>query len=279
MENASTKSAIPQSYAMKGEVLTAIPKTLPFRILPASRKYFAAAAPGSFFGRLFPRETLHFVHSSASLHWLSEVPEKIADRNSDAWNKGRIYCVNSPKEVADAYAAQQRKDLENFMHARAQELVSNGLMVIRMAAAPDEILDSDTKPGEQFELLGSCLLDMTKEGLGSEEKVDSFNLPIFYSSVNDVMAILGANGCFSIEWLQVLSLEHILGDLTVEVATSTCRAVLEELLEKHFGSGIIDELFNRFGKKVKEFPHLLNAHKQGIVQLFVILKRKLHDRP
>lgn len=34
---------------------------------------FVAAAPGSFYARLFPRNTLHFVHSSYSLHWLSKV--------------------------------------------------------------------------------------------------------------------------------------------------------------------------------------------------------------
>jgi len=58
-----------------------------FRILPSfsvntdikndggavDRSYFAAGVPGSFYGRLFPDKTLHFVHSSFSLHWLSQV--------------------------------------------------------------------------------------------------------------------------------------------------------------------------------------------------------------
>lgn len=34
---------------------------------------FVAAMPGSFYGRLFPKESLHFMHSSSSLHWLSQV--------------------------------------------------------------------------------------------------------------------------------------------------------------------------------------------------------------
>lgn len=34
---------------------------------------FVSAVPGSFYGRLFPRDSLHFVHSSSSLHWLSQV--------------------------------------------------------------------------------------------------------------------------------------------------------------------------------------------------------------
>lgn len=34
--------------------------------------YFTGV-PGSFYGRLFPSKSLHFVHSSYSLHWLSQV--------------------------------------------------------------------------------------------------------------------------------------------------------------------------------------------------------------
>lgn len=34
---------------------------------------FVSGVPGSFYGRLFPRNSLHFVHSSSSLHWLSQV--------------------------------------------------------------------------------------------------------------------------------------------------------------------------------------------------------------
>lgn len=37
------------------------------------RDCFVAGVPGSFYGRLFPRRSLHFVHSSSSLHWLSQV--------------------------------------------------------------------------------------------------------------------------------------------------------------------------------------------------------------
>jgi len=34
---------------------------------------FFNGVPGSFYGRIFPRKTLHFVHSSYSLMWLSKV--------------------------------------------------------------------------------------------------------------------------------------------------------------------------------------------------------------
>lgn len=34
---------------------------------------YVAAVPGSFYHRLFPSRSLHFLHSSCSLHWLSQV--------------------------------------------------------------------------------------------------------------------------------------------------------------------------------------------------------------
>ena len=34
---------------------------------------FFSGTPGSFYGRLFPNDSIHFFHSSYSLHWLSKV--------------------------------------------------------------------------------------------------------------------------------------------------------------------------------------------------------------
>jgi len=34
---------------------------------------FIAAMPGNFYGRLFPDHSLHFIHSSYSVHWRSQV--------------------------------------------------------------------------------------------------------------------------------------------------------------------------------------------------------------
>ncbi|KAL0679236.1 hypothetical protein Bca4012_007217 [Brassica carinata] len=39
-----------------------------------SPSVFIAAFPGSFYGRLFPENTIHFIYASFSLHWLSKIP-------------------------------------------------------------------------------------------------------------------------------------------------------------------------------------------------------------
>jgi hypothetical protein len=134
-----------------------------FKNLPSNRNYFASGVPGSFYGRLFPKESINVFHSSASLNWISKVPKEITDRSSAAWNKGRIHYTNAPKEVVDAYANQYQKDMEIFLHARAEELVGNGLMALQIPAANDVTSHSDFYCGKNFELLGTCLVDMAKE--------------------------------------------------------------------------------------------------------------------
>ncbi|PON85701.1 SAM dependent carboxyl methyltransferase [Trema orientale] len=94
-----------------------------FKSLPPTRKYLAAGVPGSFHGRLFPNSSLHFIHSSCALHWLSKVPSEVMDRTSPAWNKGRIHYTNAGKQVVKAYSDQYAEDMMSFFRARAEELV------------------------------------------------------------------------------------------------------------------------------------------------------------
>ncbi|KAF3603058.1 hypothetical protein F2Q69_00034874 [Brassica cretica] len=49
---------------------------------------FVSGVPGSFYSRLFPSKSLHFVHSACSIHWLSKVPEGLED------NKKNVYIRN-----------------------------------------------------------------------------------------------------------------------------------------------------------------------------------------
>jgi hypothetical protein len=154
----AAKSKIPEILVFFNDQVSNDFNTL-FKNLPPNRNYFAVGVPGSFYRRLFPRKTLHLVHSSSSLCWLSSIPKEIA---SSAWNKGRIHVTNAPKEVFDAYASWHRMELESFLNARAEELVDNGLMLLQIPVAPDVILDSEVDPNKIFELLGDCLVNMAK---------------------------------------------------------------------------------------------------------------------
>ena len=54
-----------------------------FISLPPNRQYFAAGVMGSFYGHLFPKASLHFIHSSYAQQWLSNVPKKL-------WMNGQL---------------------------------------------------------------------------------------------------------------------------------------------------------------------------------------------
>lgn len=134
-----------------------------FTTLPPERRYFASGVPGSFYGRLFPSSSLHFVHTSHSLQILSTVPKEVTDRTSPAWNKGRIHYSNSTSEVVKAYEAQYANDMENFLKARAEEIVQGGLLAFIVPGRPNGAPHSEAFVNRTLELLGSCLIDMVNK--------------------------------------------------------------------------------------------------------------------
>ncbi|CAN1308469.1 S-adenosyl-L-methionine:benzoic acid/salicylic acid carboxyl methyltransferase 1 [Linum perenne] len=89
--------------------------------------------PGSFYGRLFPAESLHFAHSSYSLHWLSRVPPGLEG------NGGSISISScSSMSVFEAYYGQFRKDFSSFLRCRAVEMVTGGRMVLTLLGRRNE---------------------------------------------------------------------------------------------------------------------------------------------
>ena len=133
-----------------------------FNSLPPDRHYFAAGVPGSFHGRLFPKSSLHFVHSSYALQWLSKVPKDLLDKSSPAWNKGKIHYTNASEQVANAYANQFAKDMEVFLDARADEIAVGGMMVVIMPALPDGVRPSQIMSGLFYDFLEQSVVDMVK---------------------------------------------------------------------------------------------------------------------
>ncbi|XP_059646916.1 loganic acid O-methyltransferase-like isoform X3 [Cornus florida] len=212
-----------------------------FSSLPPDRQYFATGVPGSFHGRLFPESSLHFVHSSYALQWLTKVPEELLDENSRAWNKARIHYACAKEEVANAYAAQFEKDMEIFLNARAKETVVGGMM-----------------------------------GLVGEAEVDSFNLPVYFPSPNEMAPLVERNACFSIERMEMMR-PRSNTDIAIDAQTLIMhlRAGMEGVFTKHFGREIVDEMFERaFQKSPAEFSRLLDLSSTLNSLLFLALKRK-----
>ncbi|GMI63412.1 hypothetical protein like AT1G15125 [Hibiscus trionum] len=246
-----------------------------FKSLPPSWPYFVAGVPGSFYGRLFPKSSIHIGHSSNALQWLSKVPEQVVDCNSSAYNSGSIYCTGIETEVGKAFASQFENDMESFLNARAEELVNGGLIVIVMGGIPDGISLSQTAIGKFYHLFGSCLLDLTDKGLIKEEKVKSFNLPLYFPSAKQLKALIERNGRFSIESFDEIT-EQVKGVAALPSAQnyiSHVRAGFEGLIKEHFGNEMVDEFFAYYAKKHIETGFVFGENAAENTLIFIILKR------
>ncbi|KAK9939987.1 hypothetical protein M0R45_016665 [Rubus argutus] len=244
-----------------------------FKTLPQNRRYYAAGVPGSFYGRLFPDASIHLAHSSYAIQWLSRVPKAVVDSKSPAWNKGRIHYSNSTDEVIRSYETQYTEDMKCFLQDRAQEIVYGGLMVLTFPVRPDGTPHSDAPTNVIFQLLGSSLMDLVRKGVVKEEKVDSFNIPVYTMSPQELVAVVEQNGCFSMEIMVDMPLLLVHDPiLMAQLRASHLRAGMREDLKHQFGEEVLDELFDVYRKKCEEHASAVDPGKT--VNLVVVLRRK-----
>ncbi|XP_011070672.1 probable S-adenosylmethionine-dependent methyltransferase At5g37990 isoform X2 [Sesamum indicum] len=267
-------SQIPNFYVFFNDKVTNDFNTL-FNSLPRERLYGAAGVPGSFHGRRLPKAILDFAYSSCSLHWLSEVPKAVLDNTSPAWNQGKIHYAGARREVCEEYVNQFAKDMESFLDSRAEELVPGGLMALLVPAVPAtwDPNSAYTMTTENY-LFGTCFMDMAKTGRFSKAKVDSFNIPVYFPIPQQFKAIIERNDKYTIERMEVLDNPGKRNLIGPKDRAAYLRAVSEEMLIDHFGSEIIEELFDRYTKKLEASPLFSDPDCDKSIIMFVLLQRK-----
>ncbi|XWS74839.1 hypothetical protein CRYUN_Cryun01aG0032300 [Craigia yunnanensis] len=161
---------------------------------------FAMGAPGSFHDRLFPRNTMHHVHSSYSVHWLSKAP-KITSEGGLPLNKGKIYISKtSSSAVRKAYLSQFQEDFLAFLKCRFSELISDGRMVLIIHGR--ESADPTCKDScYTWELLAEAISYMVSQGLIDKEKLDFFNVPFYTPFQAEVQSLVDKEGSFTTEFI------------------------------------------------------------------------------
>ncbi|PPD96510.1 hypothetical protein GOBAR_DD06464 [Gossypium barbadense] len=250
----SVFKSIPDFYKQKGDLV--------------QERCFIRGVAGSFYHRLFPSASLHFVHSSNGLHWLSKLPVGLEN------NKGNICMArSSPPNIFKAYANQFQEDFTNFLSSRSREIVRQGCMVLTF------MVRRNPNPSHEhhcLELLAKSLLDLVAQGIVKEADVDSFNLPIYPPCKEEVVDIVEKEGSFETKQLQVfvMDIDPLSRDEKVRNKefymkmgnniANTFRAGLEPILCGHFGDAILDELFRKFASHVADDP---NSSMHQIVNL------------
>ncbi|EOA18820.1 hypothetical protein CARUB_v10007434mg [Capsella rubella] len=246
-----------------------------FRTLPSSfgQEYLSMGVPGSFYGRVLPRNSIHIGYTSYTTHWLSKVPEHVCDKKSSAWNRSYIHCNYLIEEVTNAYKIQFTKDMSLFLEARAEELVPGGLMIVLGECFPDDVAMYETWSGIVLDTIGDCLLDMATSGATTQEKIDLFSMPVYFPQYSELKRAIEQNKNFTIEMMETTS--HPLEDkqLTNDFIVSMFRAFLSSIIETHFGDGVVNELFYRLDKKLSKYPIDFDKCKKKMVY-YIVLKRK-----
>ncbi|KAG9449045.1 hypothetical protein H6P81_009010 [Aristolochia fimbriata] len=240
--------------------------------------YFAAAVPGSCHGRLFPKSSLHLVHSFYALQWLSHVPKEVENETSRAWNKGKILSTRAPREVVEAYSAQFAADMERFLQARVEELVSGGLMSLLLPFQGEDDRPEDSFISQLLLLLESTLMVMVAQGKLDEHLVDSFNLPLHLPTRNEFETLVERNGCFAIDEIRMfVSSSKPVMTFDAGMLSNQVRAIVEGMMRKHFGGDeMIDEIVERHRVEIEEAAQMLKLKLAAKRNLFVIIKRKPH---
>ncbi|XP_071939941.1 probable caffeine synthase MTL2 [Coffea arabica] len=225
--------------------------------------------PGSFYGRPFPDNSMHFIHSSYSLHWLSQVPSGLVTEEGLPLNKGNIYIgKTSPKNVHDAYLDQFDRDFTNFLSARADELVFGEHLFVTLAPKIDDPVAYNVQ-----DLLGMTMIDMVSEGRIEEKALDTFNLPHYRPSLEEVKAIIEKNRALKIRYLDTIQL-RVIGagaadcgkgyvfntNTNAKYRARSLRATYEPIFQAHFGEGKSNQKKPAKYMKGRALPYVCERH-------------------
>ncbi|RXI07377.1 hypothetical protein DVH24_026513 [Malus domestica] len=252
-----------------------------------SPSIYIGAYPGSFYGRLFPNNSLHFVYSSYSLHWLSrkqedecrkrkwecennssrtdwsnlfdhnamQVPPELYCKEGKSINKGSVYVSeSSPVGVSQAYLKQFQEDFTLFLKSRSEELAAGGRMVLILLgrSGPDHV---DRGNCFFWQLLSQSIAILVSKGDVEEERLDSYDVHFYAPSREEIEDEVRKEGSFELERFEMFGLDQRHGKNNESYGTRvamTVRAIQESMIGQHFGEGILDSLFENFGRLVDE---------------------------
>ncbi|XP_068669005.1 probable methyltransferase ICS2 [Aristolochia californica] len=239
---------------------------------------FVAGVPGSFYGRLFPRENLHFVRASYCIQWLSRVPSGLRTEEGLPLNKGKIYISKtSPPGVWEAYLKQFQRNFSLFLKHRSEEIIPDGRMVVVFHGRPttDPTSKEATYP---WELMAEVLSKMVQEGIVGKEKLDSFNMPYYTPSSEEVVDEIHKEGSFAIECIEIFSLDTRSEgeDDNVgigEKIANKVRSFSEPVIANHFGEELMDNLYLKLAHILEDSASEINM----VTSIFIALRRRKRD--
>uniref|UniRef100_A0A1J3DPW1 Salicylate/benzoate carboxyl methyltransferase n=1 Tax=Noccaea caerulescens TaxID=107243 RepID=A0A1J3DPW1_NOCCA len=242
---------------------------------------FVSGVPNSFYSRLFPSKSLHFVHSSLSVHWLSKVPDGLENNNKSIHIKDPC-----PPNVYKSYLNQFKKDFSLFLRMRSEEFVPNGHMVLTFVGRKvTEPLSKDCF--QVWSLLSDCLLDLVSEGVVRESEMEYFNMPFYNPNEEEVREVVQNEGSFKINKVETHDHivpykiekddEDLISPELIEAGKdrATClRCLTEPLLVAHFGEAVIGPVFDKYAQYMAKYLSVSGHRPNMTLNIVVSLTRK-----
>ncbi|KAJ7978344.1 Carboxyl methyltransferase [Quillaja saponaria] len=132
-----------------------------------------------------------------------------------------------------------------------------------------------------WEVVGLTLNDMVSEGLVEKEKLDTFNLPYYAETTEEVKKVIETEGSFMLQKLEAFNMDwdsyikNIYSSFDKQVMAAmianNMRSVDEPILASHFGEQVMDDLFCKFKEDVLDH---MEAHKCQYINLAISLIKK-----
>ncbi|XP_073034971.1 benzoate carboxyl methyltransferase-like [Primulina eburnea] len=120
-------------------------------------------------------------------------------------NKENIYiAMTSPVNVLEAYANQFQRDFFKFVSIRGGEMIRGGRMVLSLSGRRIEDASSMVE-NAHFTIVAETLHEMVVEGRVEKDDLYSFNVPIYIPCPREVETIIGDEGSFKLDKMDVFA--------------------------------------------------------------------------
>lgn len=122
-----------------------------------------------------------------------------------------------------------------------------------------------------------CSVCLIFKGLIAKEKLDSFDVPFYTASSEEIQGVVDKEGSFSIDHMQLFAINHfadvVEGEDTWVKAERVCKVIRNFTeLSHHFGEEILDKLCDKFANILVE--NIKKELPMNITNILVVLSRK-----
>ena len=121
-------------------------------------------------------------------------------------------------------------------------------------------------------------LFLGQQGLINEEKLDSFNVPYYIASQEELQELVDKEGSFTTEFIDTIVVE--LGGMwsRPEYRTRNIRAYTEPIISHHFGEEVMDKLYDKVKDILAEDSKQGNLSSTRGVSIVLELKKKIQPQ-